>query len=197
MNTLETMKKISHRDEIPILLKSFNHSIIICEVGVQNAIHFTQLLTENVIKAYAVDSWTSFGTIGQNDSDFTQEEMDYQYKMVVNKFENDNRVEIMKTFSSSASETFPDEYFDFIYIDADHTYDAVLEDLNKWYPKLKKGGIISGHDYIDGDYTLQVGHLVRFGVIDAVSDFRKWFNIPDENFHVSNEQYASFFIFKN
>jgi predicted O-methyltransferase YrrM len=40
-----------------------------------------------------------------------------------------------------------DEPLDFVYIDANHDYKYVLEDCNTWLPKIKKGGIISGHDY--------------------------------------------------
>lgn len=42
---------------------------------------------------------------------------------------------------------FPDESFDFIFIDADHEYESVLADLEAWFPKLKPGGIIGGHDW--------------------------------------------------
>jgi len=38
--------------------------------------------------------------------------------------------------------------FDFIYVDARHDYKGVLQDLNDWYPMLKPGGIIAGHDYV-------------------------------------------------
>ena len=47
---------------------------------------------------------------------------------------------------------FEDESLDFIYIDANHAYDFVVEDINLWFPKLKKGGIFSGHDYLDMDW---------------------------------------------
>jgi len=40
-----------------------------------------------------------------------------------------------------------DEPLDFVYIDANHNYDKVLEDCETWLPKIKSGGIISGHDY--------------------------------------------------
>jgi hypothetical protein len=38
---------------------------------------------------------------------------------------------------------------DFIYIDANHAYDFVKEDIECWYPKVKPGGWVMGHDYID------------------------------------------------
>jgi predicted O-methyltransferase YrrM len=38
---------------------------------------------------------------------------------------------------------------DFVFIDADHEYDSVVKDINAWLPKIKQGGIISGHDYFN------------------------------------------------
>jgi hypothetical protein len=57
---------------------------------------------------------------------------------------------------------FPDNYFDFIYIDSCHLYNAVKSDLNIFLPKLKEGGLMSGHDYLSFD---------NFGVIQAVNEF--------------------------
>lgn len=45
------------------------------------------------------------------------------------------------------SNEFKDESFDFIFIDADHSYEAVKKDIEMWYPKVKQGGVIAGHDY--------------------------------------------------
>jgi len=48
--------------------------------------------------------------------------------------------------SSEISKTFPFA-IDLLYIDASHHYDVVCDDIRLWYPKIKKGGIISGHDF--------------------------------------------------
>lgn len=61
--------------------------------------------------------------------------------------------------SSKAASIFPDEYFSMIFIDAGHSYEQVMADLNSWFPKLKKGGIFAGHDYDSP------------GVANAVRDF--------------------------
>jgi hypothetical protein len=59
---------------------------------------------------------------------------------------------MIRSGSKSASEMFADNSLDFIYIDANHAYDFVVEDIDLWFPKLKKGGVFSGHDYIDMDW---------------------------------------------
>ena len=49
--------------------------------------------------------------------------------------------------SKKCHSRFPDEFFDFIYIDGNHNYEAVLSDLENWVPKVKNGGWITGHDF--------------------------------------------------
>ena len=46
------------------------------------------------------------------------------------------------------AKTYPDAYFDCIYVDARHDWKGVYEDLKAWWPKLKVGGIMAGHDYV-------------------------------------------------
>jgi hypothetical protein len=54
-----------------------------------------------------------------------------------------------KMTSVEASKLFEDKSIDFAFIDASHEYEDVLEDIKSWYPKIKVGGIIAGHDYSD------------------------------------------------
>ena len=55
--------------------------------------------------------------------------------------------------------TFEDNSIDFIYIDGEHTEKAVTEDLNAWWPKLKTGGIMAGHDYNIGGISKAVNEF--------------------------------------
>jgi cephalosporin hydroxylase len=189
------MLKIKNREEIKSIISEID-SPIICEVGVRFGDHLSYLLTSNVKLAYGVDIWKNTENVGQNDSLYSQEELDLQYSNVLERFKNDKRVKIIRDFSVSTSKTFEDEYFDFVYLDADHTYNSVMDDLESWWPKVKVGGILSGHDYIDGDTTIRLGHSVRFGVVEAVRDFRIKYSIPDEKFYVTEELYGNFFIIK-
>ena len=77
--------------------------------------------------------------------------------------------EILKMLSEEAVEQFDNNTFDFIYIDANHAYEYVKHDLELWYPKLKKGGIIMGDDYTINDIEMCFNTL--FGVKKAVDEF--------------------------
>ena len=91
---------------------------------------------------------------------------DKYYLLVINKFLSDRDVHIIRKFSGDAAKSFPDEYFDWVYIDADHTFDGLTNDLKSWWPKLRSGGIFSGHDFLNGYYM-----ETFFGVKDAVEKF--------------------------
>lgn len=55
---------------------------------------------------------------------------------------------------------------DFAYIDAQHHFEAIREDIELWYPKIRRGGILSGHDFLDG---YAAGYL--YGVESAGTEF--------------------------
>ena len=49
--------------------------------------------------------------------------------------------------SVSAAGLFADDSLDLVFIDANHSFQAVATDIRAWLPKIRKGGIICGHDY--------------------------------------------------
>lgn len=53
----------------------------------------------------------------------------------------------IKGYSEDESKNFEDAFFDVVFIDLTHTYEAVKRDIELWLPKVKKGGFISGDDY--------------------------------------------------
>ena len=62
---------------------------------------------------------------------------------------------------------------DCVFIDADHSHDAVVKDINTWFPKVKSGGVICGHDFKEVESAIratigdceQAGHSIWFKVV--------------------------------
>jgi len=55
--------------------------------------------------------------------------------------------EVIVTYSFEAAKYFDSNSVDTIFIDAGHSYEAVVKDIAAWLPKMKNGGIMAGHDY--------------------------------------------------
>ena len=72
--------------------------------------------------------------------------------------------------SVEAAATYDDASLDFVFIDADHSYEAVKEDIIAWWPKVKPGGIISGHDYHMGAPGVMNATNELFGFVRTVAD---------------------------
>lgn len=75
----------------------------------------------------------------------------------------------IKSISWEASEKFLNNSVDFVFIDADHSYESVSKDIECWFPKIKSGGIISGHDFRHDQSGM--------GVVKAVTENFKQFEL--------------------
>jgi hypothetical protein len=106
---------------------------------------------------HAVDPYVEYLDWNGNYLTYRQE----LYNNVIERFRPYDRRFIMhRKTSDEAVNDFSDEQFDFIFIDGLHTYEQVLLDCKNYYPKLKKGGILFGHDY----------HVIE-GVRKAVDEY--------------------------
>lgn len=141
---------------------------IICELGVFQGENFELMIKHNPQVAVAVDAWIDDGTASRNDMGFSQETLDKQYSDFVAKMSDKPFVQIYRKYTSDAVKYFPDNYFDLVYVDADHTYEGCLFDIKDWYPKVKNGKFLIGDDYRSA-----VAHRteVIFGVVEAVQKF--------------------------
>ena len=82
-----------------------------------------------------------------------------------------------KDFSYNISNQFQDNQYDFVYIDADHTYESVKKDLELYLPKVKNGGIIGGHDYTDNWVEVRQAVDEVFGSPDRKYDDGSWIKV--------------------
>jgi len=79
----------------------------------------------------------------------------------------DGRVRIHRKNSIAAADDFADGYFDWIYVDTDHSYETTAQELRRYASKVKDDGIIAGHDYTMGNWVSSY----RYGVIEALHEF--------------------------
>jgi hypothetical protein len=87
---------------------------------------------------------------------------------------------LIRKSSSNASKEFENESIDIVFIDANHSYESVKNDIDLWLPKVKTGGVLSGHDY----------SISFFGVIQAVNE-----KLGTDNIDVKLD--ATWFYYKN
>ena len=130
---------------------------IIAEVGMYEAKHAANVLevaASTLEKYYWIDPWAEYAELGQSESmdmkmkALTRKRWDSMARMVYSfATAYPEMVRVIRLPSVDAAGLFADAVFDLVYIDADHSYLPLLEDIISWLPKIKDGGIISGHDF--------------------------------------------------
>lgn len=100
---------------------------------------------------YMIDVWRSLGEEYLDSSNHTSHTTAYSDTMN-NISGYENRAIMIRAASTESSRMFNDNSLDFVYIDANHAYNFVVEDIELWYPKVKSGGYLCGHDYIGIDW---------------------------------------------
>lgn len=117
------------------------------EVGVyQGAYSDTLLRRVGVQTLYMIDAWDGTGMKRPYDGDA-------MYADVCRRFKTfGRRVKIIREHSPQAADRFKHDSLDFVYIDADHSYAAVYNDIVAWYRKVRPGGILCGHDYVNSKH---------------------------------------------
>jgi hypothetical protein len=130
---------------------------------------------------YLVDMWTDIKISGEG-FDYlhdTQEMWDNRYLGVQERYAPYDNVSVHRMSTDQAAQELPDD-LDLVYIDANHDYSGVLNDMEKWFPKVRQGGILSGDDYCRED------------VVRAVADFMK--DRPQYTLQISDNNTQWWFV---
>lgn len=167
--------EIKYRTQLGELLNNFGLSGHAVEIGVAEGRNAEVLISQpSITKLYLIDAWTRLNQPGDGGNSQTWHENNFvEAQQRVSKHKD--KAVFLKGISTLMIQSIPDDSLVLAYIDGDHTYDGALRDLVAIYPKVKKGGIISGHDYLNPAY----------GVSRAVSDFV--FSIGSPMVHVIEE----------
>lgn len=118
------------------------------EIGVEQGL-YTRVLCKAGLELYAVDAWKTYK--GYRDH-VNQEKLNGFLEKTKERLSGYN-YHIIRHLSIKAVKFFGDESLDFVYIDGNHTLPFVINDIIEWSKKVKKGGIVSGHDYIKNTGT--------------------------------------------
>jgi len=141
-------------------LKKIKKDFICAEIGVWRGDFSNKILKYCPRELHLVDPWV------HQDHEWVKwakgEKVVKSYEEVLRKFNKNPKVKIHR--KNSLEVFLGEEYFDWVYIDADHSYSSVIQDLIHWYDQLKIGGYLCGDDY---GWTSPVTH----GPKPAVDDF--------------------------
>lgn len=145
-----------------------------CEIGVLQGRFSAQLLEGAEPELlHLVDAWAPVDGNLDESRVGGKEDHNANYVAAIKRVKEHvrrGRVKIHLGFTTEVLPTFPDHSFDWVYLDANHTYEGVKQDLELILPKMKPGGIIAGHDYDD---TTVWANRIRCGVVQAVTEFCK------------------------
>lgn len=127
------------------------------EIGVQVGYYSEILLKANPdLKLLCVDAWHAYREYPRQ---HRQEEI---YRQACERLGPYPGATIKRAFSVDAAREVPNKSLDFVYIDAEHAFDQVMLDLIHWVPKVRRRGIVSGHDFSIAEWL---------GVIPAVTAY--------------------------
>jgi len=144
------------------------------EIGVLEG-YYSEILCQRLpdTQIYSVDPW-KFYKIHNN---FRRAKVyEPMYQSVVKRLMPYKNSHIIRKESVEAAKDFPDNSLDFVFIDGDHRFQYLTNDIAEWSKKIKIGGIISGHDFVRGHTETDFVHILQ--VVPAWCDaynIHPWF----------------------
>jgi predicted O-methyltransferase YrrM len=128
-------------------VSSYNFETLV-EIGVWKGSSISYLASKNQhSKLYAVDLFEDTYRYKKGELKKAASTISTTYNENLKKTKTRDLITDIKSLSWEAAELFTNSSVDFVFIDADHSYESVKKDINAWFSKVKPGGIFSGHDY--------------------------------------------------
>lgn len=138
------------------------------EIGVEEGAYTEVLCRENPqATIYAIDAWMAYKGYREHVS---QDKLNGFYTNALKRVSGLN-CRVLREFSMDAARKFDDGELDFVYIDANHDFQFVVNDLAEWQKKVRAGGIVAGHDY------RKTKNNMPFHVIQATQAFTSAYRI--------------------
>ena len=149
-NTRPHVLKGADRKQLYKLFSELGYAVG-CEVGLEKGKN-AQTMFECIpnLKLFAIDPYKQHTHISSEATKYLRSWDDRYLRLVKKQAQKrlqSKNAEIIEKFSEDAVKDIPDNSLDFVYIDGDHSYDYFMLDIIIWGRKVRKGGIMSGHDY--------------------------------------------------
>lgn len=155
------------RDTLPLWFRDLDFKIG-AEIGVQTGAYSEKLCELNPgVKLFCIDPWQEYKGYREY---VKQKKINLYFEEAKSRLASYDAT-LIQAFSSDAVTQFEDNSLDFVYIDGNHSYTYVLQDIELWNKKIRNDGIIAGHDYI------KRAPPSTHNVIGAVKDYTKNNNI--------------------
>jgi len=167
------------------IINHLNENTIGAELGVFEG-DFSEILknSNKFKKLYLVDIFEGQMYSGDKNGNHGKTiDLNVPYQKLLDRYKECSIVNVVKDTSSNFLNSLKDDTLDFVYIDADHSYNAVINDLEISRSKVKNKGIIAGHDYNSFQFA---------GVFNAVNEFISKYNL--EAIFTEEDKLASYFI---
>jgi hypothetical protein len=138
------------------------------ELGVKQGLFAEEVLSAwpGVSEYYLVDPWVHQADYADIANVPDDKHSEFMTEALARTAKFGDKVHAVRKFSFDAAADFADCSLDFVYVDAVHDYEGALRDILDWWPKLKPGGVMAGHDYLD-----QINIAGVFGVKSAADRF--------------------------
>jgi hypothetical protein len=157
------------RRDLHLLVRHLRLQGLGVEVGVMEGVYTEYLARETGLTIYGVDAWRSFDEHDYQDGNNADDDIqNKRYIKAARRLAGLN-ARLIREESVPAANQFDRGSLVLVYIDANHRYERVMQDLLAWYPKLARGGIFAGHDYLDCDRYEP--YRLRCDVKRAVDEF--------------------------
>ena len=163
---------MAYRESMLYVMDRVTEEMNVVEIGVFKGGNAMRLLTLPLKKLYLVDPYASYIQYTQETPWYVQKKLNDAKEVMlerVNKHPLKGKIETLFLSSVDGSKAFNDDFFDYVYIDGNHSYEFVMEDILAWYPKVKSGRYLAGHDFATIETARAVNAFAEKNNLEVIS----------------------------
>lgn len=178
---------ITHRVQLPNLMKQLKLPLIAIECGTASGGSACDFMDNGLEHIICVDNWNTIPN-QKGDASMSSEWHHSNFKVAKQRLSKwGDNVTLLRGISYEMAWMIPDNSVGMLYLDSDHSYEGVFKELVAYFNKVVKGGIISGHDFLE----------ISYGVKPAIEDFCKIYKYEINIIKENKDEDSGFYFIKN